>query len=110
MIVRQPPEDIKKVGSLILLGCPKNVLFVYSPFNSPFHLQIIAAIRICLHVCQNSSAHHMAHSTQMHLTAVHLRLQLRSSRSESNRQLRATCTKTAAHTWHAEAIWTLLLF
>ena len=37
-------------------------------------------------------------------------LELRSSRSESNRPLRATCTKTAAHTWHAEAIWTLLLF
>ena len=35
---------------------------------------------------------------------------LRSSRSASNRPLRATCTKKAAHTWHAEAIWTLLLF
>ena len=38
------------------------------------------------------------------------RLKLRSSRSESNRRLRATCTKTAAHTWHADAIWKLLLF
>ena len=37
-------------------------------------------------------------------------LKLRSSRSESNRRLRATCTKTAAHTWHADAIWKLLLF
>ena len=37
-------------------------------------------------------------------------LKLRSSRSVSNRPLRATCTKTAAHTWHAEVIWTLLLF
>ena len=37
-------------------------------------------------------------------------LKLSSSRSEFNRRLRATCTKTAAHTWHAEAIWTLLLF
>ena len=37
-------------------------------------------------------------------------LKLHSSRSASNRPLRATCTKTAAHTWHAEAIWTLLLF
>ena len=35
---------------------------------------------------------------------------LRSSRSESNRRLRATCTKKAAHTWHADAIWKLLLF
>ena len=35
---------------------------------------------------------------------------LRSSRSASNRPLRATCTKTAAHTWHLDAIWTLLLF
>ena len=35
---------------------------------------------------------------------------LRSSRAESNRPLRATCTKTAAPTWHAEAILTLLLF
>ena len=37
-------------------------------------------------------------------------LKLRSSRSESNRRLRATCTRTAAHTWHADAIWKLLLF
>ena len=37
-------------------------------------------------------------------------LKLRSSRSEFNRRLRATCTKTAAHTWHADAIWKLLLF
>ena len=39
-----------------------------------------------------------------------LLLKLRSSRSESNRRLRATCTKTAAHTWDADAIWKLLLF
>ena len=25
-------------------------------------------------------------------------------------KMRATCTKTAAHTWHADAIWKLLLF
>ena len=37
-------------------------------------------------------------------------LKLRSSRAESNRPLRATCTKTAVPTWFAEAIWTLLLF
>ena len=30
--------------------------------------------------------------------------------TSSNRPLRATCTKTAAPTWFAEAIWTLLLF
>ena len=35
---------------------------------------------------------------------------LRSSRSESNRRLRATCTKTAAPTWYVDAILTLLLF
>ena len=39
-----------------------------------------------------------------------INLKLRSSRSESNRRLRATCTKTASHTWHADAIWKLLLF
>ena len=39
-----------------------------------------------------------------------LKLKLRSSRSASNRPLRATCTKTAAHSWHADAIWKLLLF
>ena len=37
-------------------------------------------------------------------------LKLRSSRAESNWRLRATCAKTAAPTWYAEAIWTLLLF
>ena len=37
-------------------------------------------------------------------------LKFRSSRAESNWPLRATCTKTAAPTWFAEAIWTLLLF
>ena len=47
-------------------------------------------------------------SGETHLTAAGLKL--RSSRSESNRRLRATCTKTAAHTWHADAIWKLLLF
>ena len=31
-------------------------------------------------------------------------------RAASNRPLRATCTKTAAPTWFAAAIWTLLLF
>ena len=30
--------------------------------------------------------------------------------TSSNRPLRATCTKTAAPTWFAAAIWTLLLF
>ena len=30
--------------------------------------------------------------------------------TSSNRSLRATCTKKAAPTWFAEAIWTLLLF
>ena len=30
--------------------------------------------------------------------------------TSSNRPLRATCIKTAAPTWFAEAIWTLLLF
>ena len=39
-----------------------------------------------------------------------MRLKLRSSKSGSDRRLRATCTKTAAHTWHADAIWKLLLF
>ena len=37
-------------------------------------------------------------------------LKLRSSMTSSYRPLRATCTKTAAPTWFAEAIWTLLLF
>ena len=37
-------------------------------------------------------------------------LKLRSSRAESNWPLRATCAKTAAPSWYAEAIWTLLLF
>ena len=38
------------------------------------------------------------------------RYKLRSSRSASNRPLGAPCTKTAAPTWQAAAIWTLLLF
>ena len=37
-------------------------------------------------------------------------LKLRSSIAESNRPLRATCTKAATPTWFAESIWTLLLF
>ena len=37
-------------------------------------------------------------------------IKLRSSRTESNWPLRATCAKTAAPTWYAEAILTLLLF
>ena len=38
------------------------------------------------------------------------KLELRSSRAESNWPLWDTCAKTAALTWYAEAIWTLLLF